>query len=586
VTLRLRIFALVAGVVATTVLLVTWLMTARARTAFETVDAGRRAALVTQIRREFDREGEEVTRRLDRIATSEAVIRLTTDAGSLAAAALHVNDAAPMASAVGLDFLDLVSFDGLIMSSAHWPAHFGYRHPWAQAPTLADHAFLDSVELPAGSALGLMARRVAGADRSRVYLAGGRRLDEHFLQSLVLPAGMRAILYRHADVDASGRQLIDATGPVSVSGLEPLIARVRQSGLDATETIRQADGSEIFDAMPFKGRDGRVIAVLLVGSSNRELESLLRRIRWTATAVGAAGIIVGAMFGYVLAARVTQPVEALAEVARTVAAGRWDVPPAVRATGEVGDLASAFSTMTRQLVDQRDRLVQAERVAAWRELARRLAHELKNPLFPLRITVDNLQRARTLPAREFDEVFAESLTTLTTGITNLNTVVGRFSDFSKMPAPVFARIEPNTIVSEALNLFRAQLTAPGRPPIRLVTDLDPALGTIRADADQLSRALQNLLLNAIDAMPNGGDVTVRTRRADGAAHLEVADTGDGLTEEEQQRLFTPYYTTKHHGTGLGLAIVQSVVTDHGGRIRVTSAPGRGTTFDIELPADD
>jgi len=240
--------------------------------------------------------------------------------------------------------------------------------------------------------------------------------------------------------------------------------------------------------------------------------------------------------------------------------------------------------MTRQLVDQRDRLVQVERVAAWRELARRLAHELKNPLFPLRITIDNLRRARTLPAGEFDEVFEESLGTLATGLGNLNTVVGRFSDFARMPAPEVSDVSPNAIVRQAVKLFQAQLASPGQPPITVTLDLDDSAGSIRADGEQLARALQNLLLNAIDAMPQGGELTIRTRRSSGGVLLDVVDTGEGLTDEERQRLFTPYYTTKQHGTGLGLAIVQSVVADHGGKISVDSAPARGTTFHIELPA--
>jgi signal transduction histidine kinase len=108
------------------------------------------------------------------------------------------------------------------------------------------------------------------------------------------------------------------------------------------------------------------------------------------------------------------------------------------------------------------------------------------------------------------------------------------------------------------------------------------LPKVSADPEQMTRVLRNLILNAIDAMPQGGTLTVRTEARDGGARLEVSDTGQGLTPEECERLFTPYYTTKTHGTGLGLAIVQSVVSDHHGRISVESQPGRGTTFRLEL----
>jgi nitrogen fixation/metabolism regulation signal transduction histidine kinase len=277
-------------------------------------------------------------------------------------------------------------------------------------------------------------------------------------------------------------------------------------------------------------------------------------------------------------------VEQLAEASRSVAGGDWNVTVSdVQASGEIEELARAFDTMTRQLADQRERLIQTERVAAWRELARRLAHELKNPLFPLRVTLDNMRRAKTLPGAEFDEVFDESLTTMTSGLANLNTVIARFSDFARMPPPEFATVAPNDIVRQSVQLFRAQLEAPGRPVIALAVDLDDSVGTIRADAEQLGRAVQNLLLNAIDAMPSGGQLTVRTRRLNGGVRIEVSDSGEGLTEEERQRLFTPYYTTKQHGTGLGLAIVQSVVADHAGKVWVISERGRGATFHIEIP---
>ena len=166
---------------------------------------------------------------------------------------------------------------------------------------------------------------------------------------------------------------------------------------------------------------------------------------------------------------------------------------------------------------------------------------------------------------------------------NLNVVVGRFGDFARMPAPVFEDVSPNAIVEQTIRLVRAQIETAERPPIRIALDLDPACGTLRADSEQLGRVMQNLVLNAVDAMAKGGELTIRTVPEGGGVRIDVADTGEGLTAEERERLFTPYYTTKQHGTGLGLAIVQSVVADHSGRVWVDSVPGRGSTFHIELP---
>jgi signal transduction histidine kinase len=170
----------------------------------------------------------------------------------------------------------------------------------------------------------------------------------------------------------------------------------------------------------------------------------------------------------------------------------------------------------------------------------------------------------------------------------MKAIVARFSDFSRMPAPEFVAVDLNGVVRDAMKAFEAQLQQSGRP-VHPRLELDPKLELIQADPQLLHRAVQNLVLNALDAMPEGGALTIRTAERGGcddaekSAVLEISDTGTGLTREECERLFTPYYTTKQHGTGLGLAIVQSVVSDHGGRISVESEPGRGSTFRIELP---
>jgi signal transduction histidine kinase len=237
--------------------------------------------------------------------------------------------------------------------------------------------------------------------------------------------------------------------------------------------------------------------------------------------------------------------------------------------------------MTEELMAQRERLVQTERVAAWRELARRLAHELKNPLFPLQITVENLLRARQNTPEQFDEVFKESTTTLLAEIANLKTIIGRFSDFSKMPAPQLQAVDLDELVRNVVQLFQAQLA-------RSTSKIEPVLQlskppAVSGDPVLLRRVIENLVLNAIDAMPQGGKLTFRTAADGKFAAFEISDSGKGLTQEECDRLFTPYYTTKQHGTGLGLAIVQSVVSDHQGRISVSSKQDQGTTFHVELP---
>jgi signal transduction histidine kinase len=164
-------------------------------------------------------------------------------------------------------------------------------------------------------------------------------------------------------------------------------------------------------------------------------------------------------------------------------------------------------------------------------------------------------------------------------LANLKQIISRFSDFARMPAPAMQPIQLNELATDTLKLFAPQLS---QARILVRSELDPQLPPIMGDHEQLVRVLRNLTLNAIDAMPQGGTLTIRTAAHETGVRLEVSDTGMGLTPEECARLFTPYYTTKTHGTGLGLAIVQSVISDHKGRISVESEPGGGATFRIDL----
>lgn len=587
---RAKLMLLFLVTVLASVSLVAYGVTHYTQVAFEQMDAQRTEALVTQFRKEYAQRGEEVLQQVKNIAGSELSIRTAIELSRPNAdQSLFVHDARGAAEDHGLDFLEIVNSDGTLISSYQYPARVGYKSELLGTPQDWNDStwFLRREELPDGVALSLTAVRTAPDAQKPIYFVGGRRLDQNFLASLVPPAGTRALLYKNLDQNFVASALTDVNGAFDqASRLEPLIQEVQKQPKPQVKTIEWTDDAadaETFHAIPLTGRNNELLGVLLLGSSRKEIVLLTRHIWQIAGAVAGAALIVGLLLTLWVSSRITRPLEELSEGAREVASGRWDTVIDLRGRDEIGQLAAAFNEMTQTLASTREQLVQTERVAAWRELARRLAHELRNPLFPLQITVENLQKARQLDAKQFLEVFNESTSTLRAELANLNTIIGRFSDFSKMPAPQFAKVNINEALRNSVRLFEPQFNAVGKPPVIPEYFLTEPLPEIDADADLLHRAFQNLVLNALDAMPAGGTLTMRTSQHEGNVRIEVADTGKGLTPEECSRLFTPYYTTKVQGTGLGLAIIQSVVSDHRGTISVTSDEGRGTTFRIELP---
>jgi len=590
---RTKLMAFFVATIVAAVTLVAWGVSVYTLRAFEEFDRQRTDALVAQFRREYAQRGDEIAHRVQSIADSEATLRMAMDLNRPQAdASQYYNDARGIAQSQQLDFVDLIADDSSLISSSEWPARFGYKNDWVSAEPdwNSKGAFLRRVDTPDAVDVGLLAVRTVRVGQKRLYLVGGQRLDQNFLSTLVLPEGMRTLLYRNLEPGFEPTELTDQRGPASQPELfSSMITEVQGNRHEMQRTVTSGAGadarSETFNAIPLVGQDDDLLGVLLVGSSRENLIQMLNFIRALALLVGGGVILLGLILGWWISARVTRPIEKLAAGARDVAAGHWEARVEIHSRDEIGQLANAFNEMTRQLADQRERLVQTERVAAWRELARRLAHELKNPLFPLQLTVENLQRARQQNPEQFDEVFLESTTTLRAELENLKTIVSRFSDFAKMPHPEFERVDVNDLVRSAIKLFEPQLAPVGRPSITPELYLDENLPRTQADPALLRRALDNLILNSLDAMPAGGTLTVRTARRGDVVHLEVTDTGEGLTPEECARLFTPYYTTKRHGTGLGLAILQSVVSDHNGRIEVESAPGAGATFRIELPIE-
>ncbi|HVE83257.1 MAG TPA: ATP-binding protein [Myxococcales bacterium] len=274
---------------------------------------------------------------------------------------------------------------------------------------------------------------------------------------------------------------------------------------------------------------------------------------------------------------ITRPVEALTEGARRVAAGDLEAKVEARAAGEVGALVETFNRMTSDLRRTTDNLVAAERVAAWQEVARRLAHEIKNPLTPIRMSLETLQAANAENNPRFPALFQESAHVVLEEVDRLKRIVDEFTRFARLPKPQLQELDLGELVQQVVTLY-----ASPPPGITLEPALEPGL-LARGDRDQLTQVLVNLVKNAQEAMPGGGKIWVRARARDGHAVIEVEDTGPGVKPEDRTHIFEPYFTTKGTGTGLGLAIAARVCQEHGGSLEVDGEPGKGALFRVTLP---
>lgn len=293
--------------------------------------------------------------------------------------------------------------------------------------------------------------------------------------------------------------------------------------------------------------------------------------------------------GVALSRRVTRRVTLVAEATARVGRGDLQVQVPSDVDDEIGDLTNAFNTMVRDLRESRGRIDYLQRIGAWQDFARRLAHEIKNPLTPIQLAVQEIHRSYRGEDPVYGKRLDEALAIVEEEVATLRRLVGEFSAFAKLPQ---ASLAPADLGEWLRDIARSLETLPeelsGAETVRLTCTTARTPLPVRIDAMMLKRAVDNLARNAvqairIDASRKAGRVRVRTRREGLYALLEVADDGPGVALEDRARVFDPYYTTKVEGTGLGLAIVKKVVLEHGGEIECTASDLGGAAFVIRLP---
>lgn len=316
---------------------------------------------------------------------------------------------------------------------------------------------------------------------------------------------------------------------------------------------------------------------ITIAISTKDLMEQRQRVFRSSSVLIGLTLLACLALAHLLSRWISRPLGQLTDAALLMSVGQLDVRVPKDAGGEVGELVNAFNRMGEQLQEKQQQLARTERIAAWQEIAKHLAHEIKNPLTPIRTSITNLRLALEKAPEKFPEIFMESSESVIEEVEKLRRLADEFSRFARLPAPELRPGNLNELIQKCLVLYRDQENlnlqfTPGNIP------------DFAFDAAQISEVIHNLVRNAIDAMPGAGQLRIATSllatNEKRSILLSVEDTGGGMNEETAKQIFAPYFTTREKGTGLGLAIVQRIVIEHHGKITVQSTPGSGTRFEI------
>lgn len=275
-------------------------------------------------------------------------------------------------------------------------------------------------------------------------------------------------------------------------------------------------------------------------------------------------------------------VQKLLEGIRKVASGDLNYQVDFKAKDEFRILINSFNKMIKDLKYNKQQLLQSQRIAAWREIAQKLAHEIKNPLTPIKLSIERLHKNYFISSKEnYEEILKNSVTVILTEIERLQKLVEEFSLFAKMPSLVLKPVNLNDILKETINLYS------NFPNIQIKYINETKLPLIKGDYEKLKQGFINLVENAIDAMYQKGTIEISTKNNwkdnEKVVKIEIEDNGEGIPFEVQEKIFFPYFSTKQKGKGLGLSVVKQIIEEHKGTIDVESKVGQGTKVIVQLP---
>ncbi|MBI5476948.1 MAG: HAMP domain-containing protein [Ignavibacteriales bacterium] len=330
---------------------------------------------------------------------------------------------------------------------------------------------------------------------------------------------------------------------------------------------------------PLYADDGRVIGAISVPTLFRQSASDKEMVQSNAALISiyVLGFIISIILGYILSKQFGTPIKTLISATREISNGNLSYKRKNHRNDELGELDQAFEQMSTELRNKQEQLVTAQREAAWREMAKQVAHEIKNPLTPMKLSVQHLRTAFHDEVKNFKEVFDKVTTTILEQIETLSRIATEFSHMAKMPSRYIEEISIHDILVETKNLFS------NYENVEFRLELNAKNFVVRADRDELRRALVNIVKNSVQALNESGVINLITQNNNDEIIMMIKDNGPGMNEETFNRLFEVNFSTKSEGMGIGLAMVKKTINDLQGRVDITNVLGQGVQVKIALP---
>jgi signal transduction histidine kinase len=376
--------------------------------------------------------------------------------------------------------------------------------------------------------------------------------ERNLFASGVLPIRASADVYRALEL----RNQATIVSREQIGALDFLVAGTRM-------TARQIDA----------------ILTVPLASRAKEIESQIDTLDRRVLLAALLFILAGAGIGYSMAERIADPVNRLTRATRRIARGELDARVVATSADELGRLVEDFNHMAHDLQGQREQLERTNRLEAWAEMARQVAHEIKNPLTPIQLNAEHLRRVNADRGEPLSPILDQSVATILAQVKLLRQIASEFSSFASSPTVQLAGIGISELLREIVEPYRSALTGQIQFNIDVPSDLPP----VYADRTLMTRALTNIIENALHAMSSRGTLTIVARSEGDVVRTSISDTGAGMDADALARAFEPYFSTKASGTGLGLPIAKRNVELSGGTISISSERDRGTIVELTLP---